>query len=75
MRSNLSVGPPVHMVMYHTDSFEIRHRAQFKAGDPYLLKMRKHWEVALKEASANMPDIDWNQDFVASSPGILDLDN
>jgi putative proteasome-type protease len=49
------------MTMYRADSFEVKHRAQFHAGDPYLLKMRKHWEVSLREASANMPDIDWNQ--------------
>lgn len=61
MRSNLSVGPPINMTMYETDSFEVKHRAQFHAGDPYLLKMRKHWEVSLREASASMPDIDWNQ--------------
>lgn len=61
MRSNLSVGPPINMTMYETDSLAVKHRAQFHAGDPYLLKMRKHWEVSLREASASMPDIDWNQ--------------
>ena len=61
MRSNLSVGPPINMTMYAVDSFEVNHRAQFQAGDPYLLKMRKHWEVSLREASSSMPDIMWNQ--------------
>ncbi|WOD38242.1 proteasome-type protease [Nodosilinea sp. E11] len=73
MRSNLSVGPPIHMVLYQTDSFEVRHRAQFQAGDPYLIKMRKHWEVALREASASMPDISWNQDGTMPPLGIADL--
>jgi putative proteasome-type protease len=74
MRSNLSVGPPVHMTMYQTDSFKVSHRAQFQAGDPYLLKMRKHWEVTLREASANMPDIAWNQEEGLPMLGIPDLD-
>jgi putative proteasome-type protease len=74
MRSNLSVGPPVNMTMYYADTFEVRHRAQFQAGDPYLLKMRKHWEVALREASAQMPDISWNQEGVPLTLGIPDLD-
>ena len=73
MRSNLSVGPPIHMMMYRTNSFEVRHRAQFRAGDPYLLKMRKHWEVALREASTTMPDISWNEDGPSSPLGITDL--
>jgi predicted proteasome-type protease len=55
-------GHLCNMTLYRTDSLEIRHRAQFQAGDPYLIKMRKHWEIALKEASASMPDISWNQE-------------
>lgn len=73
MRSNLSVGPPIHMIMYQANSFEVRHRTQFQAGDPYLIKMRKHWEVALREASISMPDISWNQDDTLSPLGIADL--
>ncbi len=74
MRSNLSVGPPIHMTMYQANSFEVRHRAQFQAGDPYLIKMRKHWEVALREASTSMPDISWNDRDDSPSPlGIADL--
>jgi putative proteasome-type protease len=61
------------MALYQTDSFEVRHRAQFQAGDPYLIKMRKHWEVALREASTSMPDISWNQDDTLSPLGIPDL--
>lgn len=73
MRSNLSVGPPINMVMYEADSFNVNHRAQFQAGDPYLIKMRKHWEAALKEAAANMPDINWNQPSPLSGPDISDI--
>ncbi|MBE7381912.1 MAG: proteasome-type protease [Leptolyngbya sp. SIO1E4] len=73
MRSNLSVGPPINMVMYETDSFEIQHRAQFRAGDPYLIKMRSHWEVALRQAAARMPDIEWNQNSLPVSPDLTDI--
>lgn len=73
MRSNLSVGPPINMVMYETDSFEIRHRARFHAGDPYLIKMRKHWEVALRKAAARMPDINWNHSSLPTSPDLTDI--
>ncbi|MEO0488818.1 MAG: proteasome-type protease [Cyanobacteria bacterium P01_A01_bin.123] len=70
MRSNISVGPPIQLVMYQKDSFEIRHRAKFQAGDPYLIKMRKHWEAALRQASAQMPNIDWNQPSMPIDPDI-----
>ncbi|WP_008310515.1 proteasome-type protease [Leptolyngbya sp. PCC 6406] len=73
MRSNLSVGPPINMVMYETDSFEIRHRAQFQAGDPYLIKMRRHWEESLRDASDRMPDISWNQVSLPITPSLTDI--
>ncbi|HEY9736376.1 MAG TPA: proteasome-type protease [Trichocoleus sp.] len=72
MRSNLSVGPPINMVLYETDSFVVRHQAQFQAGDPYLIKMRQHWEIALQEATASMPDISWNQTSPVG-PNIADI--
>ncbi len=73
MRSNLSVGPPINMVMYEADSFNICHRAQFQAGDPYLVKMRRHWESALRQASDQMPDISWNQITPPLVPGLTDV--
>jgi putative proteasome-type protease len=73
MRSNLSVGPPINLLMYEADSFEIRHRARFYAGDPYLIKMRKHWEVALRKAAARMPDIEWNLKEVPAGPELSDI--
>lgn len=73
MRSNLSVGPPINMVLYKADSFAISHRAQFQAGDPYLIKMRKHWELALRKAAERMPDIDWNQLSVPVTPSLSDI--
>ncbi len=73
MRSNLSVGPPISLVMYEANSFEIRHRAKFLASDPYLLKMRKHWEVALREATAQLPDIEWTSSQQRANPELVDL--
>ena len=73
MRSNLSVGPPINMVMYYTDSFAIRHRARFYAGDPYLIKMRKHWEIALRDATAHMPEIEWNESAAPAGPDLTDI--
>lgn len=73
MRSNLSVGPPINMIMYEANSFQVRHRAQFQAGDPYLIKMRRHWEAALRDASDRMPDISWNQTAPPLLPTVADL--
>lgn len=70
MRSNISVGPPINMVQYETDSFAIRHRIQLQAGDPYLIQIRKHWETSLRMASESMPALVWNQVSMPVDPEI-----
>ncbi|HEY9848271.1 MAG TPA: proteasome-type protease [Leptolyngbyaceae cyanobacterium] len=59
MKSNISVGPPITMVMYQTDSLTIRHKLKLRLGDPYLAKIRKWWEDSVKKAFEQMPDIEW----------------
>jgi putative proteasome-type protease len=59
MRSNISVGPPIDMVMYETNSFFLRHQLRLRVGDPYLAKIRKLWEISLRQAFEHMPNVDW----------------
>ncbi|MGD1897726.1 MAG: peptidase [Phormidesmis sp.] len=61
MRSNISVAPPIDMVLYETDALEIRNRVQLAEDDPYLHKIREYWEQALSEASSRLPDVSWNR--------------
>lgn len=65
MKSNISVGPPISIAMYETDTFVVKHQLQLRLGDPYLAKMRKLWEESLRQAFDNMPNIEW-QHSVAS---------
>lgn len=59
MKSNISVGPPISIIMYQTDSLAIRHKLKLRLGDPYLAKIRKWWEESVKKAFEQMPDIEW----------------
>lgn len=59
MKSNISVGPPIHLTMYEKDSFIIRHTLELRLGDPYLAKIRKLWEDFVKQAFDAMPNIEW----------------
>ncbi|MGG6294607.1 peptidase [Leptolyngbya sp. AN02str] len=59
MKSNISVGPPIDLIMYKANSFEVSHQLQLRVGDRYLVEIRKRWEVALRDAFNHMPDIDW----------------
>jgi putative proteasome-type protease len=59
MISNISVGPPIRLVMYEADTFEIKYELRLSEREPYLTKMRNLWEVSLREAFDRMPNIDW----------------
>ncbi|MBW4653993.1 MAG: proteasome-type protease [Kaiparowitsia implicata GSE-PSE-MK54-09C] len=60
MKSNISVGPPVNLIMYKTNSFKIHYQLQLRLGDPYLVGIRKKWELSLRQAFEQMPDLDWD---------------
>jgi putative proteasome-type protease len=60
MKSNISVGPPISLIMYETDAFMIRHRLQLRLGDPYLAKIRKLWEASVHRAFEEMPNVEWD---------------
>jgi putative proteasome-type protease len=62
MKSNISVGPPINLVVYEKDSFKVQHDLRLRLGAPYLTRIRKQWEFSLREAFERMPDIDWERD-------------
>ncbi len=67
MKSNISVGPPINMMMYATNSFKVRYELRLKLGTPYLAQIRNLWEISLREAFDRMPDIDWEH-YLEPSP-------
>ena len=71
MKSNISVGPPINLVMYENDSFEIRHKLELRLGAPYIAKIRKLWEKSVRQAFESMPDIEWEQASVESEEDVL----
>lgn len=71
MKSNISVGPPIDLVMYETDSLSIKNQLRLKLGDPYLAKIRKLWETSVKEAFDQMPDIEWQYQIDANDETVL----
>ena len=62
MKSNISVGPPINLVMYQTDSFEISNKLELRVGAPYIAKIRMLWEKSVRQAFESMPDIEWQQE-------------
>lgn len=57
MRSNVSVGPPVDLLLYHKDSLTFNEYYRFEESDDYLLSLRRHWQEKLSEAFASLPHL------------------
>ncbi len=57
MRSNVTVGPPIELLMYRKDSFHLEFYRRFPASDPELETIHALWERALRHAVEDLPDI------------------
>ncbi len=55
MRSNLSVGPPVDLLLYRNGTLSLEGRRSFSADDPYFLTLRDSWGEGLKRVFATLP--------------------
>jgi putative proteasome-type protease len=63
MRSNLTVGPPIEVLIYHTASLRIARHYRFEESSEYLKQIRESWDLRLKDAFANMPPIAWSSNW------------
>ncbi|OYU28106.1 peptidase [Paucibacter aquatile] len=59
IRSNLSVGLPIDMLLYRAHSFAPAAPHRVTADDPYFNKLRRGWGEGLKRVFAKLPDEDW----------------
>jgi len=61
MKSNVTVGPPVDLLVYSTDELDITRHRRFLNDDSDLNKIRLRWEQALRKAVAGLPDLRFNR--------------
>lgn len=57
MRSNVTVGPPIDLLIYEAGELGISRHRRFHDRDPDLLAIRTQWEQALRKAVGELPDI------------------
>ncbi len=62
IRSNVTVGPPVEMLIYRRDSFDEGKRIVFREDDPFAAQMSEKWNEGLLMALQNLPRFDWEAD-------------
>jgi putative proteasome-type protease len=59
IRSNLSVGLPLDLVLVKRDQFEVARHVSIDEDNPYFASIRKRWSEALREVFAQLPDPEW----------------
>lgn len=59
MRSNLSVGPPIDLLLYRRDAFVIAQQRRLGDDDAYLNLVRRHWNDSLRAALLALPAPEW----------------
>ena len=57
MKSNVTVGPPIDLLVYPTDELDVTRHRRFLADDPDLAKIRVRWEQALRQAVLRLPNL------------------
>ena len=63
MRSNLTVGPPIEVMIYDKNSFMLNRRFRFEEDSEYLRQTRKQWDDSLREAFLKLPPINWGESW------------
>ncbi len=60
MRSNVTVGPPIELLVYRNDSLVLDTYRRFSAADQDLNAIHAVWEQSLRRAVEQLPNIDFN---------------
>ena len=59
MRSNVSVGPPIDLLVYENNALAVRLERRIDEGDPFFGEISRRWDEGLKQAFAQTPEPDW----------------
>jgi putative proteasome-type protease len=59
MRSNLSVGMPIDLIVYERDSLAITHRRRFCEGDSYFKNLSDAWSTGVRGVFRDLPELHW----------------
>lgn len=59
MRSNVTVGPPIEVLVYNGDTFALNQRLVLEADSEYLRELNRGWDQRLKDAFSSLPPPSW----------------
>ncbi len=69
MRSNLSVGPPVELMIIRTNDLSEHKPLRFDEDSDFLRDLKRNWDERLKEAFRQMPPMAWAANWDKSDRG------
>ena len=61
MKSDLTVGPPIDLITYKADSFEISQEDQLQFKTPFFAALSKKWSDGLLDLFGSLPKFDWEK--------------
>jgi putative proteasome-type protease len=59
MRSNISVGLPIDLVVYEADSLTVKLQKRIEESDTYFQMVHREWGEGLRRVFQQLPDPDW----------------
>ncbi|MGZ8153986.1 MAG: peptidase [Burkholderiales bacterium] len=62
MRSNLTVGLPIDLLLYQRDSCRVTFKRRFQQGDKYFSEISGIWSAGLRRAFADVPPVPWEDE-------------
>src|SRR5205807_894918 len=62
MRSNVTVGPPIDLLVYGRDDLRVSRYRRFPERDPDLLAVHTQWEQALRQAVQALPPVRFGEE-------------
>ena len=69
MRSNVTVGPPLDLLVYPCDELRVSRYRRLGLDDPYLRDIHQRWEKALRRSVQELPTVPFGDDDL-SGPAI-----
>jgi putative proteasome-type protease len=64
MRSNISVGLPIDMLIYDNNSLKVRMQRRIEESDAYFKMIHTEWGEGLRRVFAQLPNPDWDGDGI-----------
>jgi putative proteasome-type protease len=74
MKSNVTVGPPIDLLVYGADELEVSRYRRFEEDDPDWQKIRSRWQQALRGAVARLPNLRFRPVHATDAAGTTEGD-